>query len=575
MAWTLRISSVTVLLGFIIQFGWAPVQALAGPVGSVQDELLVAFHPHTDVDTVLHGHGAARLEHLAAIGVHRVRVPAAARDAIASAFAHHPQVKFVELNRVLKADATPDDPLYASQWHLPKIDAPGAWALTTGTPGIVIAILDSGVDPTHPDLAAKLVPGYNFYDLNTNTADVYGHGTKVAGAAAALGNNGTQIASVAWNNGVMPMRVTDVQGYGYDSAIANALVWAADHGARVMNISFAGVAGSATITSAAQYVVRKQGLVVAAAGNCGCLDPTPKNPSIISVSATDQNDNLASWSSRGDYVAVAAPGAGILTTANGGGYATVSGTSFSSPITAGVLALMLSVNPTLTPADAEALLRSGAVDLGAAGWDSSFGAGRIDAYRAVAAAMVFTPAPDSTAPTVSITSPTPGAAVSGTVAVTISASDAVGVARVSLYVDGTLLASATTAPYTFSWDTRNVASGAHRLTAQAADAAGNVGTSASDVVVASTADTTAPSVAITSTLVIGRKLYSSVSATDNVGVVKVNLYLDGALAATSTAAPYRFNVNWSKLGAGTHTLQAKAFDAAGNAGVSAPKTLTK
>jgi subtilisin family serine protease len=119
----------------------------------------------------------------------------------------------VEKNRLLAPDFVPNDSLYLSQWHLPKISAPLAWNLSQGAPGITIAILDSGVDATHPDLAAKLVPGYNFYDNNTNTADVYGHGTMVAGVAAALSNNGIGVASVAWQNLLMPIRVTDTQGY--------------------------------------------------------------------------------------------------------------------------------------------------------------------------------------------------------------------------------------------------------------------------------------------------------------------------------------------------------------------------
>ncbi|HUE38705.1 MAG TPA: S8 family serine peptidase, partial [Candidatus Binatia bacterium] len=251
----------------------------------------------------------------------------------------------------MPAALTANDTNYWKEWHLQKINAPSAWDVSTGDAGVVIAILDSGIDSTHPDLAAKIVAGYNAYDNNSDTSDVGGHGTMVAGSAGAISNNGIGVASVAWQNPLMPIRVTDTQGNGYASTIAKGLTWAADHGARVMNISFSGIAASSTITSAAQYVVGKGGIVVAASGNCGCADPTPENAYIISVSATNTDDTLASFSSTGSYVDVAAPGVSIQTTVQGGGYSSVSGTSFASPITAGVLALMMSVNPALGPSD--------------------------------------------------------------------------------------------------------------------------------------------------------------------------------------------------------------------------------
>lgn len=271
---------------------------------------------------------------------------------------------------------------------MPKISGPGAWDISQGLSSVIIAILDSGVDCAHPDLGAKCTAGWNFYNNNSDTSDVYGHGTKVAGSATALSNNATGVASVAWQNLLMPIRVTDTQGYGYVSAIAKGLTWAVDNGARVMNLSFGGVAGISTIASAAQYVVNHGGLVVAAAGNCGCFDSTAENPYMISVSATDSSDNLASFSSTGNYVDLSAPGVSIYTTTKGGSYGGVSGTSFSSPIIAGVAALVMSANAALTPTGVESVLEANADDLGAAGYDTSFGFGRVNAYKAVLAAVV-------------------------------------------------------------------------------------------------------------------------------------------------------------------------------------------
>ena len=403
-----RSQRIAALLVAALVLALAPGFGLAQPPTPwAPDELLVGFHADVadaDAEAVYRGHGAAKLEKLRGLRVHRVRVPPSALEAIERALARRPEVKFVERNRLLAPDLAPNDPSYPSQWHLPKISAQQAWDISTGVPEVVIAILDTGVDGTHPDLAAKMVAGYNSYDKNTDTRDVYGHGTKVAGAAAAIGNNGVGVSGVSWQSRIMPVRVSDTSGYAYYSTISNGLTWAVDHGAKVMNISFGGVAASSSIASAAQYVRSRGGVVVAAAGNCGCLDSTAPNSQLISVSATDSNDNLASWSSRGTYVDVAAPGAGILTTAKGGGYSSVSGTSFASPVTAGVVALMMAANPTLAPADLEALLKANADDKGAAGWDSSFGFGRINAYRAIAAAAASSPLPppppppDTTAP---------------------------------------------------------------------------------------------------------------------------------------------------------------------------------
>ncbi len=550
----------------------------------VSNELLVGFRPgisDRQAENLYRAHGAQKIEDLAKINVHRIRVPAQALEAVENALSRRPEVKFVERNYRLSPDFIPSDPLYPSQWHLPKVSADLAWEISQGAPSVVVAILDSGVDPTHPDLATKLVAGYNFYNNNTNTSDVYGHGTKVAGTAAAICNNAAGVASPACQNRIMPIRVTDTTGAGYVSAIANGLTWAVDHGAKVMNLSFAGVAGISTITNAAQYVVNHGGVVVAAAGNCGCFDSTPQNPYMISVSATDSSDSLASFSSQGNYVDVAAPGVGIYTTTSGGGYGAPSGTSFSSPLTAGVVALIMSVNPGLKPAEVESLLEANADNLGLPGYDTAYGHGRINAYRAVAAAATNSPPPDTTAPVAKIDSPANGATVSGGVSVGVSASDNVGVTRVDLYVDGGLYASDTAAPYSFYWDTTRVGDGAHTLAAVAHDAANNAGTSANVSVSVNNApvvsDTQPPVVTMNAptSAAKGNKLTVTVTATDNVGVVKVELYVDGALVGTDSSVPYSFTINTGKFAAGQHTLQAKAYDPSGNVGVSSPATFTK
>jgi hypothetical protein len=301
------------------------------------------------------------------------------------------------------------------------------------------------------------------------------------------------------------------------------------------------------------------------------------------VSATTSLDTIASFSSRGNYIDISAPGQSIWTTNRGGTYGMWYGTSLASPVVAGVVALMMGANPGLTPATTETLLKANADNLGTAGWDQIYGYGRVNAYRAVAAAAAAatatatttTASADTTSPTAAITSPASGATVSGLRTVSIAASDNVGVSRVELYVDGALYGSDTTAAYSVNWDTTKVANGTHSLVAKAYDAAGSQGVSASVTVNVSNTDTTPPVTQITSVWTSNRDLKASVAASDNVGVVTVQFYVDAVLYGTSSSTPTTFSVRLKALSAGTHTLRSKAYDAAGNVGTSSGVTFTK
>ena len=440
--------------------------------------------------------------------------------------------------------------------------------------GVTIAILDSGVLSTHPDLAANLVPGWNFFDNNSNTADVYGHGTQVAGAAAAISNNGVGVAGVAGAAKIMPIRVTDTSGYGYYSTISQGITYAADHGARVANASFASLYSSSSVQSAAQYMKSKGGLFVVAAGNSGTNDGSPATTTMIPVSATAGNDAITSWSSYGSYVAVAAPGLGIWSTTADGSYASVSGTSFSSPITAGVLALMMAANPALSSGQVEGLLYSTAVDLGTAGRDVYYGYGRVDAAAAVAAAKA-TVAADTQPPSVTISAPLGGNTVGGLTAVNVSASDNVGVTRVELRVNGSTIATDTVSPYQFSWDTTTLSNGTATVAAYAFDAAGNsAATTSVSVNVANAinnlvADTTPPLVSIsnpTNGSKVSGTVAISVAASDNAGAagIKQLLYIKGQQKASGTGSSLSYSWNTRKIASGSYTITAVATDAAGN-----------
>lgn len=523
---------------------------------------------------------------LSGIGIHVVALPPFANpQAFANAFNQRGDVEFSEVDRVVPpAQVTPDDPYFGSQWALPRIEAPAAWETTTGAPGVIIGIADTGVDPGHPDLSSRLVAGWNFYDNNTDTRDVYGHGTKVAGTAAAAGNNGTGVAGVCWDCWIMPLRISATNGYASYSAAASAIVWAADHGARVVNVSYM-MSTSSTVRSAAQYMSNRGGVVSISAGNYSEYETSPDNPYVLTVSATDASDNLYSWSNTGNNVDLAAPGC-VYTTTNGGGYGGGCGTSFSAPLVAGVAALVISENPGFGGAEIIERLQQTADDKGPGGWDPTFGWGRVNAAGAANPGGGAGGTVDTEPPSVSISSPAEGSTVWGTVLVEAYASDNEGVSSVNFYVDGSLLRTDTSAPYSATWGTDSESDGTHVLGVMALDAAGNSAYSSIAVEISSAPepppppdDTTAPTISITSPSngqTASGRVGVEVAAYDAVGVVLVELYVDGSFETSSSSAPFTtsWNARPKKVSNGNHTLEVRAYDAAGNVG-SASIVVTK
>jgi subtilisin family serine protease len=537
------------------------------------------------------GTEGGRARKLTASGLYVVELPGnASEKAVAARLAHNPHLKFAELDKAVAGTFVPNDPYLGSQWHTAKINAPTAWDLATGV-GVTIGIADTGVEATHPDLIDRLVAGYNFHDGNTDTSPVTGHGTWVSGTAAATLNNGQGVAAVAGGAKIMPLRVTDTTGYGYWSEIASSITYAADRGVRVISLSFETLLPSAAVMDAAAYMKSKNGLVVIAAGNSGGDPGYARNSNVIAVSATEADDTLASFSSYGSYVTISAPGRNIYTTGLGGTYTQGYGTSFSTPIVAGTVALMMSANPKLANTEIEKLLYANVDDLGTAGWDKYFGYGRVNAGAAVKAAAAAVSTADTQAPSVSIAAPLGSSTVSGVVAVSVSASDNVGVAKVELRVNGSLLTTETVAPFSFSWDSTKVANGMSSLTARACDAAGNctdsatVAVNVSNTVPVVVTDTTPPSVSLTSptaSATVNKRGSLSITATasDNMGTsgLKQALYIDNKLMTTVSGGSLSYSWNLNKVTSGAHTIKVVATDAAGNsasAGATVTATATK
>ncbi|HSW05121.1 S8 family serine peptidase [Aquabacterium sp.] len=526
-----------------------------------------------EMDKIVKVHGA-KARRVGKSDLHIVDLPPQASEtAVLNLLAHHPHLKFAELDRRVMPAAAPNDPYFGSEWHLAKIGAATAWDGSQGS-GVTIAVLDTGVYGAHADLAANMVAGWNVFNNNADTADFYGHGTPVAGTAAAITNNGAGVAGVAGKAKIMPLVVTDSTGGSFYSVISQAITYAADRGVRVASISFSGLPYSSAVQSAAQYMKNKGGLVVVAAGNTGAVDNVAATTTMIPVASTESNDTRTTSSTYGAFVAVSAPGSNIYSTSRSGGYGVYGGTSFATPVVSGTIALMMAANPQLSSTQIESLLYSTAVDLGTAGRDVYFGHGRINAAAAVQAALAAVPSSttDTTSPQAAISAPLGSATVSGLVPVNVGASDNVGVAKVELRANGTLVATDTSSPYAFSWDSTKVANGTANLVATAYDAAGNAGASATvavNVANVVVADTTPPTLTILSptlsTLASGNITVSS-SASDNAGAsgITQTLYINGSLTTTASGSSLSYKWNTRPLKAGTYTLKFVARDAAGN-----------
>jgi len=309
------------------------------------------------------------------------------------------------------ADEPPDDTLYATYQHdMPLIGMPGAWQLTTGSTSVIVAILDTGYEGTHPDLAAiPIVSPYNARTGTHNVIDGYGHGTHVAGTIAAQTNNATGVAGIAPGITIMPVKVMDSNGYGYWSDFLEGVDWARTHGASVVNLS---LGGTLTASQAAAFqptfdAAYEAGvLVVAAAGNNNRDEPfyPASFDHVVSVAATNSSDAKASFSNFGPAVDVAAPGVNIESTYINASYRQMSGTSMATPHVVGLAALIRSYHPTYTVDEVETAIEITALDLGTPGRDDIFGNGRIQVDQAVAWI-----APDLIAPTAALTSPASGA----------------------------------------------------------------------------------------------------------------------------------------------------------------------
>ena len=306
----------------------------------------------------------------------------------------HPQIDVVERDESMSLFFVPNDPYYPRQWGLPKVQAPQAWALTRGSTDVLISIVDTGFDYHHPDRPVNAWLGWDFIHNDNDPWDDHGHGTHVAGIATAAGNNGIGISGLCPGCATLHVKAADYRGSVPVSASAQGIMFSADTatslGKRaVINLSFGG-AYSNLVADAVNYASRQGAVIIAAAGNSGAASPSyPAALSGVSaILATDSNDRRASFSQYGDF---GAPGVGIFSTLPPSSYGLANGTSMAAPLVSGAAGLVWSHRPDYTPSQVIQALEEN-VDV-PSGWNSQYGAGRLNVYRAMQQGGPSTPPP--------------------------------------------------------------------------------------------------------------------------------------------------------------------------------------
>jgi hypothetical protein len=452
----------------------AGVLALGGPASlaapakkpdsqTVPGDLLVGFQSDVsaaDQQKILKEVGAEEKTSFKKIHGSLAHLASGDVDAAIAKLSKDPRVRYAEPNHVITIDSLPNDPAFANTWGLNNtgqtingapgtpdadIDAPEAWNVTTGSPNVTVAVIDTGVDWSHPDLSSRIWinpgencsgcrndgidndhngfvddwHGWDFANNDNNPTDDHGHGTHVAGTIGAAGNNAVGVAGINWNVRIMPVKFLNSQGSGTDAGAVSAVLYAAQNGADVMNNSWADDVYSQALADAITVADQHNSLFVAAAGNNGTdNDSSPTYPAsydlpnVVAVAATDNTDNRAFFSNTGRRsVDLGAPGVDIYSTWPGGNYQYLSGTSMATPHVAGAAALAKAAFPSASAVGLKALLL-GTVDPKPALATTTSSGGRLNIGNAVAC---------NATPQVWIDSPGPGFSVDAGTPISFSA----------------------------------------------------------------------------------------------------------------------------------------------------------
>ncbi len=393
-------------------------------------EIIVQFDPNvlpTERHQIVQDHGC-RIARTSDLGdFHLVCIPATSTpEDMVAFFGQHERIRYAELNYYVRATFVPDDKLYSYQWNFENAVTGGirmdeAWAIEEGNPSVIVAVVDTGVAYENyggytqaPDLAeTRFVPGYDFVHDNNHPNDDNGHGTHVTGTIAQSTNNGIGVAGVAFRCSIMPVKVMDSDGLSDAFTVSQGILFAVNHGARVINLSFGSPRPSTTLQNAVRTAHQKGVTVVAAAGNDGANGNPPSYPAAytdycIAVGAVRYDLTRALYSTKGSYISVVAPGGDVTVDQNADGYPDgilqqtfddnpnvfaywfFQGTSMATPHVSGLAALLASHGVT-SPDKIRKAIETTARDLGPKGWDAEYGWGMIDAHAALVASSTLTP----------------------------------------------------------------------------------------------------------------------------------------------------------------------------------------
>jgi subtilisin family serine protease len=380
-------------------------------------EYLIKFKPGSARqarESILSTQGGKVVDRVAHLDVEVAEFPALkankntrAAEVIVNALKRNPNVEYIEPNYIYTVNFTPNDPGRTSQYAWNNIQAYNAWDVTQGSSSTVIAVVDTGIQRTHPDLDAKIVAGYDYVQNDSAPDDGNGHGTHVAGTSAAETNNSTGGAGTCPNCSLMPVRVLDNNGSGTLANVANGINFAANNGAKVINLSLGG-SGSTTLQQAVDNAWNRGVFLACAAGNSNTSSQTNSYPAAYTncyaIASTTSTDARSSFSNYGNWVEVAAPGSDIYSTWLNSGYNTISGTSMATPHVAGLAGLLASQG--LTNAQIRDRINSTADAISGTG--SFWIYGRINAFRAVSGGTTPTPTPVTPTPVTPTPTPVPG-----------------------------------------------------------------------------------------------------------------------------------------------------------------------
>jgi thermitase len=537
---------------------------------AAEEQIIVRYKPtiaEGEIDGSIASVDAVQKEEIEQLDMKVVQVPKERRQQTIDALNQDPRVEYAEAVGIVRIATTePNDTYFIHQWFMRSTLVDLLWDKHKGGSDVVVAVADTGIAFDHEDLpGGRIVPGRDFVNAGDNDpTDTQGHGTMVAGVVAATANNGLGVAGVCWSCRIMPLRAISGDGTGTAADSVEALVYAADNGADIVNMSFGSEGEYQAMKDAVAYAAGKGVIMTAAAMNEGIDRPfwPARYEPVISVGGTNADDTRHPESDYGSTVDIASPYT-VTTTGLDGDYVTAVGTSFASPTVAGILAVFRSAFPNATPAQ----LRNAITSTADPCCNGEFGGGRINAikaYNLLAGAQNA----DTVKPTVNILSPAGGSTVSGAdLRTTATAADNVGVAKVHMQLNGSEPVVDTVAPYLIYWDPITT-DGPRTLTVTAYDAAGNsTKATRTFTVTSSHSDTTKPAVTVTAPAegaTVSGNLQINVTATDASGISIVELYKGTSLVATDIEAPYSFTQNTTQLPEGENSVAVRATDVNGN-----------